>query len=651
MSDRHRVLLVEDNSGDAWLIREMLQSASVEPIEVETAERLADGLRLLGSQSFDAVLLDLGLPDSRGLETFTRLSAESPGTPVVVMTGNDDLMLALRAVQAGAQDYLVKGQVQGNVLARSVRYAVERKRAEAALRESERKYKHFFEQDLAGHYVSTADGKVTACNAAFARILGYGSAGEAIGADLVSCYAGPEARAEFLRRLQADGRAERMEIELRRKDGSAVAVIESAVAVRDARGGLQEIHGFLIDDTERKRVEAEFRQAQKMEAVGRVAGGVAHDFTNLLSVIIGYAELLQQRLPEDHPHRGKLDQIRSAADRGVELTRQLLAFSRKQALQPRALELNRVVREMGGMLRRLIGEDIALVTNLCDEAGLVMADPGQLEQVIMNLVLNARDAMPCGGTLTIATAQRKQEGARPHPGMGHGPLLELSVRDTGCGMDRETLARVFEPFFTTKEAGKGTGLGLATVYGVVKQSRGHVTVESAPGQGTTFRIWFPLVGEEARERPARAQEPAPKGGSETILLLEDDAWLRSMAQEALEGAGYQVLSAACPEEGRSLALAHGETIDLLLSDVIMPGMNGPDFATELIALRPQLRTLYMSGYTDEGLARRGVAAAGANLLQKPFTPEDLLREVRAALDCGAERREPAKALHGAADES
>ena len=519
--------------------------------------------------------------------------------------------------------------------------------AEQALGSSERKYRHFFEQDLAGHFVSTPDGLVTACNSAFARILGFSSAEAATQTDLSACYPSPGARKQFLQRITAAGRVDRMEIELRRQDGAPVAVIESAVGVRDEHGILREIHGFLIDDTERKKAETEFRQAQKMEAVGRLAGGVAHDFNNLLSVIIGHSELVQRRLPEQDPQRGRVEQIRRAAERGAGLTRQLLAFSRKQVLDVRPLKLNEVVRDTEGMLRQLIGEDVRLATVLCEGQGLVMADAGQVEQAIMNLAVNARDAMPLGGTLKIETAYRKVDATSPHSRLAAGRYCELSVRDTGCGMDAATQAHIFEPFFTTKEAGKGTGLGLATVYGIVNQCGGQIDVESALGEGTTFRIWFPLVEGVPQAESTPAQEVSLAGGSEAILLLEDDEGLRSMVQETLELAGYEVLPAALPEEGRACALAHPERIDLLLTDVVMPGMSGPDFAAELVALRPRIRVLYMSGYTNEGVARRGVGEAGARMLEKPFTPEALLSAVRATLDAPAERPEPYPSPHEA----
>jgi PAS domain S-box-containing protein len=514
-----------------------------------------------------------------------------------------------------------------------VRDITERKRTEEALRASERKYKHFFEQDLAGHYVSTPDGRVIACNSAFARILGFASAEEAIGADVASRYLPSRAREDFLRRLRVNGRVDRLETELRRKDGAAVAVIESAVGVHDDRGDLHEIQGFLLDDTERKEVEAEFRQAQKMEAVGRLAGGVAHDFNNLLGVIMGHTELLEGRLADGDPKHAKLEEIRKAAERGAGLTRQLLAFSRKQVLQPRVLDLNHLVTAMESMLRRLIGEDIRLMTVLPDGLGQVMADEGQIEQVLMNLAVNARDAMPHGGTLTIETGHSLADAAYRtlHPEVVPGPQLVLSVHDTGHGMDATTLAHIFEPFFTTKEEGKGTGLGLATVRDVVEHSGGVIRVESAPGQGTTFEIDWPMLDADYALAETGAVADEPPRGQETILLVEDDGALRRLLGTQLSGLGYTVLQAAGGPEALLVAEAHAGAIDLVLTDVVMEEVNGRDVVALLTHSRPHIKSLYMSGHDDHVIVQQLRTHHPGALLEKPVGAHDLARRVRLAL--------------------
>jgi signal transduction histidine kinase/CheY-like chemotaxis protein len=383
-----------------------------------------------------------------------------------------------------------------------------------------------------------------------------------------------------------------------------------------------------------RETEEQLRQAQKMEAIGKLAGGVAHDFNNLLTVIIGRCDLLASRLGESGPHGRDVTMIRTAADRAAALTRQLLAFGRKQVLQPRALDLNIVVEDIAPMLRRLIGEDIELVVRLRPQAGHVMADQSQVEQVIVNLVVNARDAMPRGGQLTIETASIDLDPAYVgrHPGTRTGAHVMLAVSDTGVGMDAETQARIFEPFFTTKEPGKGSGLGLAMVYGIVKQSGGTVFVYSEPEQGTVFKVYLRRVEVVAEPQwQAPAQAPPPRG-SETILLVEDQREVRELARDILEKHGYTVLEAGDAEEAWTIFDGYREAVDLLLTDVVMPGRSGRELADRLTAARPDLRVLYMSGYTDQAIVHRGVLDEGIAYLEKPFTAPTLTRAVRAVID-------------------
>jgi CheY-like chemotaxis protein len=371
-----------------------------------------------------------------------------------------------------------------------------------------------------------------------------------------------------------------------------------------------------------------------MEAVGRLAGGVAHDFNNLLTVIQGHSELLLARLPADDPTRKEIDQIRKAGERAAGLTRQLLAFSRRQVLQARVLDLNEVAVDMEKMMHRLIGEDIELITRLGPEMPHVKADPGQLEQVIMNLAVNARDAMPDGGRLILETADTLlDEGfCRDHPPTRPGRYVMLALTDTGTGMTPETRAHLFEPFFTTKEKGKGTGLGLATVYGIVKQSGGYIWAESEPGKGSTFRIYLPPVDAPARSHEPRGGAPATIEGSETILLVEDEPVVRQLARRILEMNGYTVLEAGDVGDARRLCATHPGPIQLLLTDVVMPVMSGRGLADALSGLRPGMRVLYMSGYTDDAVMRHGIQAEGVPFLQKPFTPQGLAAKVREVLD-------------------
>jgi nitrogen-specific signal transduction histidine kinase/CheY-like chemotaxis protein len=402
--------------------------------------------------------------------------------------------------------------------------------------------------------------------------------------------------------------------------------------VRDQRGEITHFIAIKVEVTERKRLEQQLRQAQKMEAVGRLAGGVAHDFNNLLTIISGYSELLLEHPGEVEPLRGYVNEIRNASGRAASLTRQLLAFSRQQVLAPRVLDLNAVVANVEKMLKRLIGEDIDLVTVLGESLWPVKADPGQLEQVLLNLAVNARDAMPKGGMLTIETANVEMDKsyAQRHFPLSPGPYVLLAFSDTGIGMDAETQARLFEPFFTTKEMGKGTGLGLATVYGIVKQSGGYIWVYSKVGKGTTFKIYLPRSDEVAESEPRRNGVKA-QSGTETLLLVEDEEAVRALVRSALKEKGYRVLEASGGEEALKLSEQYGGPIDLLVTDVVMPQMSGPELADRLANSHPQIKVLYISGYTDYAGLHHGALDLGAAFLQKPFSPEALARKVREVL--------------------
>jgi signal transduction histidine kinase len=386
---------------------------------------------------------------------------------------------------------------------------------------------------------------------------------------------------------------------------------------------------------ERKLLEDQLRQSQKMEAIGRLAGGIAHDFNNLLTIIIGYSDVLS--LQTDAPvvqQKEMLKEIHNAADRAAMLTRQLLAFSRKQILAPRVLNLNEIVTNIEKMLTRLIGEDISLKANLLPTLKRISADAGQLEQVIMNLVVNARDAMPSGGDLLIETSNVECDGSysKTHAEVVPGHYVMLAISDSGCGMDAATQARIFEPFFTTKEQGKGTGLGLATVYGIVKQSGGHIWVYSQQGHGTTFKLYFPVAEVSQTNREECAGKPAALRGNETILLVEDDMALRALAKSVLEMYGYKVIDADGPNEALQLSQSYGGNIDVLLTDVVMPQLNGKRLSELLMPTRPGMKVLFMSGYTDDAVIRQGLVDAGTHFIQKPFVPAALGTKVREVLE-------------------
>jgi PAS domain S-box-containing protein len=520
------------------------------------------------------------------------------------------------------------------VVAEMVTAYWERKKAEEELRKSEERYRKFFEEDLTGDFVSTPDGRVLACNPAFARIFGFDSVEEALRCDPKTLYPDPKDREVFLELLRKKRKLEYYESELRRRDGKPIHIIANVVGTFDDNGELVEYKGYLFDNTERKQLEEQLLHSQKMEAIGRLAGGIAHDFNNLLTAIMGYAEFMSRHVPEGSPVSEGVEGIKKASERAASLTRQLLAFSRRQVLQPKVLDLNSVVADMERMLRRLIGEDIELVTRLAPGLGQVKADPGQLEQVIMNLVLNARDAMPEGGQLTIETANADLDEtyARQHVAARSGPHVVLSVSDTGHGMDDHVLSRIYEPFFTTKEKGKGTGLGLSTVYGIVQQSGGHIWVRSEPGRGTTFKIFLPRVEDTEGTQEELQRSIESLRGTETILLVEDEEMVRDLARRVLADSGYSVLEASHGEEAIQLCKEQSRPIHLMVADVIMPHLNGYELAQHLSQICPGMKVLYISGYTDDPILYRNILDQGLPFLQKPFSPEMLVRKVREVLD-------------------
>lgn len=441
------------------------------------------------------------------------------------------------------------------------------------------------------------------------------------------------ATARIQARQLEGGRDSEMEYRLVRADGKVVWVRDSGKVYRD--GGSRVIYGVVSDITERKQIEEQFRRSQKMEAIGRLAGGIAHDFNNLLTVIIGNCEFILDGLAGDDSLRADVERIKITGDRAASLTRQLLAFSRKQVLQPEVLELNSVVSNMESMLRRLIGEDIELVSRLAPDLGQVKVDPGQIEQVIMNLVINGRDAMPQGGKLAIETANIDWDhgSAYSHVGLKPGPYVMLAVSDSGQGMDEETKAHIFEPFFTTKEQGRGTGLGLAMVHGIVSQSQGHIWVYSEPGHGSVFKIYLPRV-----EKPALSVSSAPAStrslvGSETILLVEDEDKVRELAQRVLTQYGYTVLEASHGAEAMQICERYTGPIDLLVTDVVMPGgMSGLQLAERLQTHRPGTSVLYMSGYIDRAMIYKSGLSPKNTFLEKPFSLTGLVQKVRETLD-------------------
>ena len=459
-------------------------------------------------------------------------------------------------------------------------------------------------------------------------MLGYETGAQVLNLDMArDVYADAAERQRLVERdTYSDRQYDNVEATWKRRDGRLLTVQLSVRAVRNAAGRVDYYETFVRDVTDQRRLQQQVLQSQKMEAVGRLAGGVAHDFNNLLTVITSYSDLVLEGLAPGDAKRDDLEQVRKAADGAA-------AFSRQQVVEPRVVSLNTVVEGLQKILRRVIGEDIEVTIALAPDLESVRADVGQLEQVLMNLVVNARDAMPTGGRLTVETAnvEHDPEYARDREAAAVRRFAMLAVTDTGCGMDEATKARIFEPFFTTKETGKGTGLGLATVYGIVKQAGGFIWVYSEPGQGTSFKIYLPAVDATAERTTAAATTPAPRG-TETVLLVEDAAAVRAVTKQILERQGYAVLEAPDGEAGLRLAQRHRGVIHLLLTDVVMPRVGGRELAEQLARLRPDVKVLYASGYTDDSVVRHGILESGTAYLQKPFSPESLARKVRDVLD-------------------
>ncbi len=651
MKNEIHVLLIEDNPGDARLVQGMLEHDADSAFTFKHVSSLGDGLRALESGSANQViLLDLGLPDATGLQTLRRIMPLAQDASVVVITGHQDEELGIAAIREGALDYLIKGQVVGSQLRRILRFAVERHKMQSELRAeieerakvqqalqlSEQRYRLLSEASPMGILLTGELGRVIDANTQALRMFGY-ERGELIGEPIEMLLperlrrSHQEHRSGYARKPHERPMGIGKELIARRKDGTEFPVEVGLEPLVTKEGVL--ISSTIVDITGRKKMEEQLRLSQRMEAIGKLAGGVAHDFNNLLGVILGCADVVLDTLPPGHPAATKVEMIRKAGASAADLTRQLLAFSRQQMLQPRVLDLKEVVERTEVLLRRLIGENIELAISLEPSLGCVKADVGQVEQILLNLAINARDAMPKGGRLAIEAQNVELDAAykEEHQQVIPGPYVMLALGDTGSGMDRGTQSRIFDPFFTTKELGKGTGLGLATVYGIVKQSDGYIWVYSELGKGTIFKIYLPRV--EQSPRPAKQEEPEPAvlRGCETILLAEDSESLREMAREYLETVGYTVLEAVSGAEALQLAKNYCGTIHLLLTDVVMPEMSGPELAQQMLLLHPGTKIIFTSGYTDDAIARQGVLDPSVAFIQKPYRPKALARKIREVL--------------------
>jgi signal transduction histidine kinase len=633
-----RVLAIEDNRADAQLI--CIYGAEGGPLrlEVQVEETLAGGLSRLQASSFDAVLLDLGLPDSRGFQTFERISAAAR-LPVIVTTGHDDHDLAARCLAAGAEDYLVKDRMD-SVLTWVVHNAVQRHAARAKLERINALVGAIGEVNQVIVRERDVDELLARCCVRLSRLFNHASI-------QVDSPQGPRRHCAGAAAPDNQDQAIDLPIEHRgRKLGSIAlswpcdtppdaderSLLEQLA--KDIAFGLHEIEQEAqraADELDRRRLEKELREAKRLEAVGQLAGGVAHEFNNLLTIITSYADILGEGLPSGHKLQGHVEQITVAVDRAAGLTRQLLAFGRQQLLRPSTLDLDEVLRSFEPLLRQLLDDSITLELRLGDGRPSIEADPGQIEQVLLNLVLNARDAMAGGGTLSISSSmeQLAEQSPRRPTGLAPGRYVMLSVRDDGRGMTQELRERIFEPFFTTKTQGQGTGLGLASVYGVVKQSGGDIHVESSPGSGTEIQVFLPPAEPRADVPAAEPTLAAPTlGGGEVVLVVDDELALREVLADALQRRGYEVLVASDGLEALELCRSYAGRIKLVLTDVVMPSLDGIELAERLRDRCPVAKVLYMSGHTHDSLP---LDAAG-RLIAKPFRLPAPLDRVRDLLD-------------------
>jgi two-component system cell cycle sensor histidine kinase/response regulator CckA len=636
MNDPLHILLVDDNPDDrALVIRELRRDfPNLQINQVTDARHFA---RALESGNGDVVITDYQLRWSDGLAVLRAIKARWPECPVIMFTGTGSEEVAVEAMKAGLDDYVLKTANHYARLPGAVQRAVERKAQSRALKEAESRYLTLFNDLPIGLCKTTPAGKILDANPAAVQMLGYPDRASLLDVNAADLCVDTADSGRWQQLIGGDTVVRDFQTQLRRRDGSFISVEENIRAVRDADGRVLYFEGSVEDITQRLNLEAQLRHSQKMESVGQLAAGVAHDFNNVLTIIKGHADLLlaKDNLPADYS--GSLESISSAADRAANLTRQLLTFSRRQVMQPQVLDLNEVICNVARMLERTLGENIAVRLDSASDLPPIYADAGMLEQTIMNLAVNARDAMPNGGELFIGSkvTEVTPSCAQQNPEARVGRFVCLTVADTGVGMGPQMLSRIFEPFFTTKEVGKGTGLGLATVYGITKLHRGWIEVSSEVNKGSAFKVFLPATSKlKPADVPSSGRvEREIRGGNEALLLVEDEPELRALARQILECYGYRIFEAGTGAEALKLWPQHAQEIDLLLTDMVMPeGITGWELAGKLRAERPDLKVIRASGYSIELLNKQFDSPGAFRFLQKPFKPRMLALAVRECLD-------------------
>ncbi|MGV7928843.1 MAG: response regulator [Spirochaetota bacterium] len=628
------ILIVEDE-----IIVALDIQSSLERIGYGNVRIASDGvqaLEMVEDEAPDLILMDILLKGA-GADTADGVSIalmvkERRDIPIIYITAYADDTTLQRAKLTQPYGYILK-PFEERELRTTIEMALYKHRMENELRKSEERYRRFFEEDLTGDFIADGSGVIVTCNPAFARIFGFSSTDDAIGTGFPLLFPSVTDWESFIRSIRENRMLVYHERELRRADGSPLYIVTNTTGVFDG-GKLVEIRGYIFDETYRKRLEQQFLQAQKMEAVGRLAGGIAHDFNNLLTVINGYSEFILSQVPAGNPFIREIEEINRAGERAAHLTRQLLAFSRKQVMQPRVVDLNTIVANIESMLRRLIGEHIELKSDPAKDLWKIEVDPGQIEQVIMNLAVNARDAMPGGGKLLIETANCTVPFDSPgrSPDMPPGDYVRLTVSDTGHGFNDEIRSHIFEPFFTTKAPGEGTGLGLPTVYGIIAQSDGHIDVLSEPGKGSVFTIFLPRAEKTEPAKVPRAPVGEARRGTETVLVVEDEDVVRSLICHVLELHGYTVLAARNGSDALSIYERHDGNIDIAVVDLVMPGLSGTALAGRLRQAIPHIKVLFISGYTDRTIHDLIADERNAAFMQKPFKPDELVSKLREILD-------------------